>query len=93
MPETLGVLVMWVAVASVAVPVVVILAALVLIALVLKLVVTAVWNLLDPPSARELRRVDHDRDEAVRELVEIRRRAVRRMREIADEDVFEGRLR
>ncbi len=44
-----------------------------------------------PPAGRAVRRVERDRDSAVREMIAIRQEATRRMQRIADEDVVEGR--
>jgi hypothetical protein len=91
LPDALGV-VMATASASSAMPLVIAFVVVVLLIVGIHLVITKVFDLIDQPSARELRRIDRDRDAAVREMIAIRQDATRRMQNIADEDVIEGRV-
>jgi hypothetical protein len=84
-------IVMAVAVASLVVPIAVAVIAVVLLAELVRAIILSALRLIQgPPEVRAVRRIDHDREAAVRELLSIRQDAARRMRSIIDEDVIDG---
>jgi uncharacterized protein involved in cysteine biosynthesis len=87
----LGVVIMAVAAASVLVPIVIAVVVIALILVGLKLAFMMARDLIDPPAARAVRRVERDRDAAILEMIETRRDAVRRMQKISAQDVIDGR--
>jgi hypothetical protein len=97
--ETLGAVLMWfltLYAAALALPIIAAVAIASLVIWVVFIVMRKVFNasrdlVQGPPAVRQVRRIERDRDSAVRDLIAIRQDAVRRMQVISRDDVIEGR--